>query len=769
MAPALFGQLNDLILLVSYIVYLCSGLILFLAGIIYSATVGAVAQTGIYLCWLGLFFLVLGTISLFGLKLKNAIILFVVEVINVVLFFVLFIVIVAAIMIGSGARDPIQKLYDENWDTLKMQVYGANAATFESFCTTGEFSTNGNNAKCIAFYGAVDTKANCLTVKQKGEANTPGTYGLNCSKFDDELGSDCPALKTMCVSCANACKAMAVKESKNKNIPACIITILVCLYLLAVCVMHTICRLTDGGNSEALCCKEVPVISLVTMGIDSGFAFLGLVTIFLALTVVKNPDENFSDGSGALWFIMFCVGLGLLAVPSVQIYLMANHKNPIYELDIVLMVMFFALSLVAVFLGFLSGALVQDMNSLYDQNYAQYRGELELMDASYCSLNKADCKKATVDGAAILPLPLEDRDDSGAVGMATVNVDDLWQNQHAQLQLIPYRNLPPSFALQVCDSSELCIRCMPAIEKMAAKGFNFTAKDITTGGASTYNDTRDMNNETVWKWTGNLNKAIQDDGGFQGPTARQLYKCQNELLAMSGKSMASYWDSFPNPAADCAVLDSVSAGGLGRGFMMRLPTDDGYKVQENMVSMASSAANATGTGTYKPKISAKEYNQTYQCAKYLIAMTDSTTSFASKSKCKSSSACRTAVKADFDSTYDFMSAAGVGFCTYPDVACKAKVSFVIEKKFNHMSIIGIFIMIFQLGVIFTTYFGIMQFVSSGGGSEDSGDGDGGDDGGDGGDDDAPEEEAEEEEEEAAEEEASPKKGKKGKKKKGKKK
>ena len=327
MGDSIFGQLNSLILLISYITYLCTGLLMIFMGMWYSGSTGAVGNTGLGLLILGVFFMVLGAVALLGWKKKNGLILLVVESISIALYFVLFFMIVTALMLGSGARDPIKRLFDDHWETTKYEFYGAQPATYVTTCTNGDIGLIPN---CQAFDGEMKTKT-CLTVKEKGEPNTIGGYALNCTKFDDKSGSAagyCPTLKNKCVDCQAKCVSMLTNEHKNKNRLVCVVGFLICLWLVGLVILHTLARHGSAKtktdcvlytDTEGLCCKSMGPIGWVLCLANSGLMCMGLLMLFVGAMTVNTEESN----SSTLWIIMLAFGLVVFLLPAVQIAMVA--------------------------------------------------------------------------------------------------------------------------------------------------------------------------------------------------------------------------------------------------------------------------------------------------------------------------------------------------------------------------------------------------------------------------------------------------------------
>ena len=94
-------EFNSTLLLWSYIVFALCGLVLFIAGLVFTAAVGAVGQTAVYLLALGLFFVIVGCIALLGVRFQNPLLLFIVELVNIALYFAMFIVVMARLRTPS--------------------------------------------------------------------------------------------------------------------------------------------------------------------------------------------------------------------------------------------------------------------------------------------------------------------------------------------------------------------------------------------------------------------------------------------------------------------------------------------------------------------------------------------------------------------------------------------------------------------------------------------------------------------------------------------
>jgi len=709
MGDGIFGQLNSLILLISYITYLCTGLLMIFMGMWYSGSTGAVGNTGLGLLILGVFFMVLGAVALLGWKKKNGLILLVVESISIALYFVLFFMIVTALMLGSGARDPIKRLFDDHWETTKYEFYGAQPATYVTTCTNGDIGLIPN---CQAFDGEMKTKT-CLTSGEKGNMNTIGSYALNCTKFDDKSGSAaayCPTLKNKCVDCQAKCVSMLIAHAKNKNLLVCVVVFLICLYLVGLVILHTLARQGLYTDTEGLCCKSMGPIGWVLCLANSGLMCMGLLMLLVGAATVNTDESN----SSSLWIVMLAFGLVVFLLPAVQIAMVALHKVPNYIVDIVYVFLFFALMLVAVFLAFLSGFLVSDINTLYDSKYNEYRGELELFDPSYCSLSEGDCMTVTMDtstaGAAVYPIKASDRankpDDAT---MPRIDREELWKNQHEALQTIRYRNLPPSNFLHYCDSSDLCIRCKPAVTALAKVGFNFDTATINnlTNANSTVAATEADIKANAKAWTSKLFNVTRDN--VEAFTL--LSQCEVALMKMGGKGragVAGWWSKFANPADQC-----WKKGG-GINFEMR----EGAGADTFTDPYTGETVNVK---TAEPKF--PEYNRTQKCGEYLVDMMTDNAATGVKG-CPDDAQCRAKVRSNFVGVYNYMGSSRVGFCRYPDASCKAKVAYYVSKEFRVLGIGGIFIMIFQLAVIFCTYWGIIEYgvlCLCGGGSDDSSD------------------------------------------------
>ena len=320
----LFGTLNNTILLIAYIVYLLCGLVMVFAGMWYAGSTGAVGSTGIWLLIIGLFFLVLGIIALVGWKWQNGLILLVVECVSIALYFILFIVIVAALMLGSGARDPVQRFFDDHWEsTLKPNTYGAAPASYKQICTNNEFGTN---PKCLTFYGTmIQAGTDCLSALEKGSESATGGYGVNCTKLTELPGADCPALKVQCDACEYQCRSMLIKHAKEKNIPACIAVLLLCLYLIAIVILHTLARqgLYTGEDDDGACCKDMGPFGWVIILVNVGLCVLGLIMIMFGGLVV-NTEMN---SSSTLWMIMLISGLTVFFIPAAQIFFVATVSS----------------------------------------------------------------------------------------------------------------------------------------------------------------------------------------------------------------------------------------------------------------------------------------------------------------------------------------------------------------------------------------------------------------------------------------------------------
>jgi len=578
----LFGVANNYIMLICYIVYLLLGLCMITMGMVYAGSTGSVGTTGLWLLILGLFFLVLGCVALIGWKMEQGLILLVVESVNIALYFILFILIVTALMLGSGAKDPVQRFFDDHWEeTLKPAVQ---PNSYYLKCK------NADNTECVKFDGEMGTKT-CLSKFEKGDDGVKGAMMQNCTMLGDNEGSDCTGLVDQCFKCEAQCKAQFVQEMKDHNIPACIVTLLVCMYLIAIVVLHSVARnglYTTDDDDSLLCCKQMGIVGWVLILVNVGLAIFGAAIMLTGTVFLENGDDTFLFKA-----VILSCGLAVLAIPVIQIFFIATHNTPNYILDILITVMFFVLMLVAMFLAFMSGFLVKDVNTLYDSNYNEYRGELELYDAEYCSLNEADCLAVTEDTAsasqAVKVYPIKKEDvEKKPDDMTPIDRDELWKNQHQALQTIRFRNIPPSSFLHSCDSSDLCIFCKPAADALKSAGFTFNLATIRGSGRSgKFNETLDSAKENVERWTEILFNTTRDNSN----ALKKLAKCENILMKMAGNTDPGFshlWNSYPNPAQACNPKQGEGINfemKSGTGELRRpMVTRDNRKTNESMDS-----------------------------------------------------------------------------------------------------------------------------------------------------------------------------------------
>jgi len=721
----LFGTANSTILLVSYIIYLVCGLAAIVAGVVYVGGTGTMGDTGAMLLLLGFFFLVVGGFALLGWFKKNGIILLVVELVMIALYFIMFVVIIAAVMLGSGARDPIDRMFNDNWDKIKKDVYGGNPAANRAYVETCRNNDIAVNHHCHKFFGNFQIK-DCVPSPLNADEATKGQYGLNCTKFDDLFSQSCSTLKTQCSQCEVQCRNSLIEHAKEKNVVTCVICIILTLYMVAVVAMHTLARnglytsweedeSSDEEQPKPLCCKDMGIIGWLLILMNVVFSCLGMTVLLLGTFLVKDPasveggDFDF-DTAGLLWIVLLLVGLVLFAIPVFQIVLIALHKAPNYIADIVVTVLIFVMMLVCVFLGFLSGALIEDINSLYDDNYAKYRGELELYDPSYCSLDLGECGVVTGgqnDGAGnsqiIYPVTFTDDADRPKTNMDPINADELWENQHSALQDVPFENLAPNNFLHSCHSSDLCIRCKPALDILKSVTPAFKFERATIRGSASSRNASDLLEANVDAWTWALYNTTE--GNRNAKFA--LKKCEVALDRMSGRGRDSLWNAFPNPAANCSRVH----------FAVR------YSFEGEVKDEYTGEVLKKADHTTKPET----YASVQECAEYLLDMVDPPgLTDAEKAKvCPDPATCRNKVKANFALVYHYMQDSSRGFCLMPDTSCKQKIQYALTSQMLLVGIIGIFLLVFQLGVIFTTYWGIQAFgiLCFGGGDGDNSEGD----------------------------------------------
>ena len=106
-------------------------------------------------------------------------------------------------MLGTGARDPVQRLFDDNRDRIKEQVYAGTPMLYEQQCTNGVYASKPSDTEiCNAYIGKFRSLS-CVSVTVKGRPENIGAYGINCTRFGDSnneatAGVDCDQLQKAC-------------------------------------------------------------------------------------------------------------------------------------------------------------------------------------------------------------------------------------------------------------------------------------------------------------------------------------------------------------------------------------------------------------------------------------------------------------------------------------------------------------------------------------------------------------------------------------------
>lgn len=242
----------QLVLFACFALYVVMGIGLIVMGGLYIGEVGEAGDTAVALLLVGLVMLVVGAAAIFGNAKKGklgALILFVVEVINMLLFVILYIFIIAAVMMALGINDPVRKGTVESWNTTRPELES------QGYCKeTGYF--------CNLYYlDTAELPTTCaLTPAELAAAST------NCAVFSEyrwltnegtmdnawiASKGTCGSFESACKACDKECMEHAIKNVKDYMVPGAVAVLLLSFYSIAAVVINAWVLSAVSANIES--------------------------------------------------------------------------------------------------------------------------------------------------------------------------------------------------------------------------------------------------------------------------------------------------------------------------------------------------------------------------------------------------------------------------------------------------------------------------------------------------------------------------------------
>jgi len=752
-----FDSIITLLLYACYGVYVVMGLCLLILGIVYMGDAGAIGTTGIWLCIVGFVMLIIGGIAIFA-NLKGIwILLLIIELINVALFLGLYIMIVVVLMMASGTTDPIRRATVEGWTETKksLTLEGSDGTSEGIYC-----ETQTQTPDCKAYYAAAKT-ANIKGCKRGITATIVREGLINCTSIKDEAG--CGTLANTCASCSVACMEQQILDVKDAILPMSIFVFCMVGYLFIVTCVNTIISHGEVGDGG--------VMSIIGMVLNGILALIALVLVIMGCVGAYQADDAGGDVPTSM-IVTILTGFGILVVALMATLSVAGKMpSPSLMLQVSTGIMVFFcifLTLMALLLGISSGAVMDDMDYYYEQNYPKLRSAMEKADNSYCQMTAAECTALVLNGKTA---PVKNED--GDVIAPAIKPNEVWDAQHAEAAAEAQLSITGANSwLTVCKTTGICIYCskfLSALTKPVGvydKRANYTFGsqylegawcDLTKAQASKKQadsfcvkaaDPIDYHTALRWK------KDPKDNTKYLSPKYTKHADDKPDWLAdqldnytkAQVKAKAKVCPScraMVSQMGYCEMAIGDYVGDVDKCPETPATVDkDSYKADcQNCISTAKTLFQFTFSG------SGKDY---YGCTNFLVGHVEHECKVAvdaSAATCrdqftgnvagtpgavpgkplKTGDAVVTAADAAAH-TKRFVDAAVAdgsrsAFCGYPDRACKQKIQDAVENSMTSISIFGCIFLVFFLAILFFTMHAINYYRDGGGDDDDDDDDD----------------------------------------------
>jgi len=400
---AILKPIIDLLLYITYAVYVVFGLGIICMGVVYYSQIDGAEPTVAIVCGCaGFFMVIVGAAAIFGTNKHNWLVMLVVLLVDVALFCALICGCMVAYVIAFRVSDPIEKAVKEAFKTQKAKE-NAWAGVIQSF-------DHGGPAICKTF----QTELTELKVKEIDRK----FYAGNCSKVY-ELGATPQARIDLipenknCLKCWIEFEFFTTEEIKTHIKPACyavfgtffavVITICLNMYMMETC------NPDEEDDDEDAADKWTPdgipkIISLVVTGLVMLMGLLLFIMgIFAHITLTEDPTCSSVDVESACtnWAVVGVIILGafffLLGGLNVAAVLIGGFLGKLFML--ISTIAMFVLSLVLLIVGMcfaLIAGAITSINEQYDLNFEKVRAQANSHDStkSICPSELSDeaCK-----------------------------------------------------------------------------------------------------------------------------------------------------------------------------------------------------------------------------------------------------------------------------------------------------------------------------------------------------------------------------------------
>jgi hypothetical protein len=734
-----FDAIIQLLLYACYGVYVVMGLVLLILGIVYMGDAGAIGTTGIWLCAAGFIMLIIGGLAIFANLKEIWLVLFVIELVNVALFLGLYIIIVVVVMMASGTTDPIRRATTEGWDETRqsMTLVGSDGTSDGIYCETQTAST-----ACTTYYALAKSATDSCNL---GVTDTDVRNGLlNCTAIKDT--ANCGGLASQCSACDNACMEQQITDVKEAILPMSIFVFCLVVYLFIVTSVNTIASHHDDPGDGLF-----GILGLVLNCLLALFAF---ILVIMGIAGAVQADDAGGDVPTSM-IVTLLTGVGILAVAVLAVLAIKVLGNT-FLLQVATGVMVFFcifLTLMALLLGISSGAVMDDMDYYYEQNYPKLRSAMEKADNSYCQMSKAECTELTLNGK---PAPVKDDDGKEISGVAKITANEVWKAQYAEAASEAAKDGAASW-LTPCKTTGICIYC---------KDFVLHAENSAVGVYDkSANQTVDLAHvEGEWcDFTSTSKPAACVKAAEKIDWEKSLRWASD---AVKTKKITNYKppatitkDSTDDPEWLADELDNYTKannkapiGSTPRGLASQMGYCElaigNYVTDDKKCPETTPAADAT---TYKADCgecvsavgnkfsfafsnSGKDYMKcsnfvmghiNLECEAPASGAATCRDQFTGNSKSGPALVTKAAATGHVNTFVDAALAADSrsAFCGYSDRACKAKIKDAVENSMTAIGIFGCIFLVFFLAILFFTMHAINYYRGGGGGDDDDDDDD----------------------------------------------
>jgi hypothetical protein len=667
----------------------------------------------------------------------------------------LYIMIVVVLMMASGTTDPIRRATTEGWTETKrsLTLEGSDGTSEGIYCETQTQAPD-----CKIYYAAAK-KANIAGCKRGITATIVREGLINCTAINDEAG--CGPLANTCAMCSVACMEQQILDVKDAILPLSIFVFCMVGYLFVVTCVNTMISHGEVGDGG--------IMSIIGMVLNGILALVALILVIMGCVGAYQADDAGGDVPTSM-IVTILTGFGILIVALLATLSVAGKlPSPGLMLQVSTGIMVFFcifLTLMALLLGISSGAVMDDMDYYYEQNYPKLRSAMEKADNSYCQMTAAECT-----GLVLTETKAPVKNEAGDVIAPAIEPNEVWDAQHAEAAAEAQLSITGANTwLAVCKTTGICIYCskfLGALSKPVGvydKRANYTfGKQYLEGAWCDLKKAQaspkkadsfcvkaadPINYHTALRWkvdpkdktkylSPKYTKHADDKPDWLADQLNNYTKAQvkaKEKACPSCRAMVSQMGY-----CEMAIGDYV--GDVDKCPETPLAADaNSYKADcQNCISTAKTLFQFTFSG------SGKDY---FGCTNFLVGHVEHECKVAvdaSAATCRdqftgneagtpgTTSPLKTgdAVVKKVDAaahTKRFVDAALAdgsrsAFCGYPDRACKQKIQDAVENSMTSISIFGCIFLVFFLAILFFTMHAINYYKDGGGDDDDDDDDD----------------------------------------------